>query len=93
MSISVEGGSVAIGGGEGGGGEGGGGDGGRSRSEVFNSSQGGWSLWGKCAVLMGNVGRLEAGEGEACDASVGGGGGQERGGGGDRGCGRLSRLA
>ena len=92
MSISVEGGSVAIGGGEGGGGEGGGGDGGRSRSEVFNSSQVGWSLWGKCGVLMGNVGTLEAWEGEPCDASVGGGGGEERGGGGDRGC-RLSRLA
>ena len=42
---------------------------------------------------MGNVGTLEAGEGEACDASVGGGGGQERDGGGDRDCGRLSRLA
>ena len=41
---------------------------------------------------MGNVGRLEAGEGEVCDASVGGGGAEERGGGGDRG-GRLSRLA
>ena len=92
MSISVEGGSVAIGGGEGGGGEGGGGDGGRSRSEVFDGSQGGWRLWGKCGVLMGNVGTLEAGEGEACDASVGGGGGEERAGGGDRG-GRLSRLA
>ena len=41
---------------------------------------------------MGNVGTLEAGEGEACDASVGGGGAEERGGAGDRGC-RLSRLA
>ena len=41
---------------------------------------------------MGNVGTLEAGEGEVCDASVGGGGAEERGGVGDWGC-RLLRLA